>query len=99
MHFELESESRRARDGGEGISTAFANMELRTADSSPANEVAERDLAIARGGMISDSVSNSSVFSVEGADDGLPPNLKSLLSRPSDGRDFMDFMDLAFLKI
>jgi hypothetical protein len=39
------------REEGGGISTAFANIKSRTAVSSPASEVAEMRLAIARGMM------------------------------------------------
>ena len=88
IHFELESEWRRAREGGEGISTAFTNIKLRMAVSSPANDVPGRDLTITGGGMVSER--DSGCFSSPGTADGLPPNLKSLLSRPFDGREFKD---------
>jgi len=53
MRFDLESEWTRTRE--KGFSTAFTNNDLRTAVSSQANDVAERDFTIARGGMISGS--------------------------------------------
>jgi len=48
MRFDLES-------GEKGFSTAFTNNDSRTAVSSIANDVAERDFTIARDGMISGS--------------------------------------------
>jgi hypothetical protein len=53
---EVESESRWMGEGGEGISIAFANMDLRPTESSPDNEVAERDFAMVEGRMVSKSV-------------------------------------------
>jgi hypothetical protein len=86
MSFELESEWRQTWEEGEGISIAFMNIELRMAVSSPANNVLERHFTIARGGMIS----KSDGFSSAGMANGLPPNLKCLLSHPSDGHEFID---------
>ena len=66
-HFEADAGE---RQWNLGISIAFANMDLRMVHSSPDNEVAESDFAMAEGGCVSGSAS----FFSAGTDDGLPPN-------------------------
>ena len=67
---------------------ACAKIDFINELSSPANDDMESDLAISGGGMISESVSGEVSFLLD--DECFPPNLKSRLSSPLDGREAKD---------
>ena len=67
---------------------AWARIDLINELSSPENDAMERDFAISGGGMISESVRAGASFLLD--DECFPPNLKSQLSSPLDGREATD---------